>query len=336
MSAGASLPYHLRPHKAVDRRIFVDLLSRVERWRPLNDYVYLSMGAYPLEDHKLVHRILGMRNLITFDYDDEVVARQVFNRPVASCHCLMKNSGEVVAQLDGLIAECGIEPEGVVVWLDYTDPKKLGTQVREFQTLLDKMGHGDIVRVTVNAHPNELADGLRTAVPVEEKRESQFTKLKRRIEDFLPSWVTAADMTAETLPRVLAESFSSAALAAIPATSNLVVSPLSIVRYADGQQMLSITAMLCERDQVSAMREQTGIDAWPFGSPNWSTVHNLIVPALTLREKLFLEREALGKSSADIAKELGFKTASDISIDEFLENYRMYYRFYPSILHADF
>ena len=29
---GASVPYHLRPHKSVDRRLFLDLLMRFERW----------------------------------------------------------------------------------------------------------------------------------------------------------------------------------------------------------------------------------------------------------------------------------------------------------------
>ena len=74
--SGASLPYHLRPHKSVDRRLFLDLLMRLERWRPLVDYAYISMGAYPLEDHKLVHRHLGIDKLIAFDNDEKIVARQ--------------------------------------------------------------------------------------------------------------------------------------------------------------------------------------------------------------------------------------------------------------------
>jgi hypothetical protein len=33
----------------------------------------------------------------------------------------------------------------------FTDPSKLGEQVREFESLLDKLRPGDVVRVTVNA-----------------------------------------------------------------------------------------------------------------------------------------------------------------------------------------
>ena len=72
--SGASIPYHLRPHKSVDRRLFLDLLTRYERWKPLADYIYISMGAYPLEDHKLVHRHLGISRLISFDLENDTVA----------------------------------------------------------------------------------------------------------------------------------------------------------------------------------------------------------------------------------------------------------------------
>src|SRR5258706_1113772 len=156
---GAAVPYHLRPHKAVDRRLFLDLLSRFERWRPLPEYVYVSMGAYPLEDHKLIHRMIGITKLIAFDLDDGVVARQRFNKPIESCHCVKKKSGELIAELDSILTEYGLPADkGLIVWLDYTDPTKIGQQIREFEALLDRLRAGDVVRVTVNAHPRALLD----------------------------------------------------------------------------------------------------------------------------------------------------------------------------------
>src|SRR5690348_4779175 len=97
--SGASIPYHLRPHKAVDRRLFLDLLTRFERWRSLSGYAYLSMGAYPLEDHKLVHRLFGLTKLVAFDLEAEVVARQNFNKPIDTCRCVQMKSGDVVADI---------------------------------------------------------------------------------------------------------------------------------------------------------------------------------------------------------------------------------------------
>ncbi len=335
--SGASIPYHLRPHKAVDRRIFIDLLGRIERWRPLTNYVYLSMGAYPLEDHKLVHRILGITKLVAFDMDKAIVARQTFNKPLSSCQCLEKTSAEVVDSLDKLLSDCGFgNPEGVIVWLDYTDPKKLGEQIREFEALLDRLSVGDVVRVTVNVHPNELSQQIsETPVPSEVRRTKQFEALKRRIKEYLPSWTTADHMTVDHLPLVISESFAAAAAKALPAKSENAFRPLSLVRYADGVQMLSICGVVAKRTDEGEMLQRLDLQSWPFASDNWSNIHQLVVPNLTVRERLYLEREIVTKSVEDIVKGLGFESAGGVPIINFIENYKNYYRFYPTLLAVD-
>lgn len=335
--SGASIPYHLRPHKAVDRRIFVDLLTRIERWRPLSEYVYLSMGAYPLEDHKLIHRMLGVTRLIAFDFDPAIVARQIFNRPIGSCHCVEKASGDVVAELDQVLDQCGFgDPAGVIVWLDYTDPKKLGEQIREFQSLLDRLSAGDVVRVTVNAHPNELIESWTGKPPLkEEKRSKQLLGLQKRIKEFMPSWATADHMNEVDLPRVIAESFAAAASKALPVNGALTFRPLSMVRYADGAQMLSMTGVVAKRSDEGELLSRLGIQTWPFASDTWSDIHKLVVPDLTLRERLFLEREVVTSGSDQIVDALGFDAAGGISVADFIENYKRYYRFYPTLLTAE-
>jgi hypothetical protein len=336
---GAKTPYHLRPHKAVDRRLFLDILSRFERWKPLTEYAYVSMGAYPLEDHKLIHRMIGITKLIAFDFDAEVVARQLFNRPIDSCYCLKKKSGELIAELDSILAECGLATDkGLIVWLDYTDPTKIGEQIREFEALLDKLRPGDVVRVTVNAHPHDLLDEMAIdgkPLLVGEKRIKQFQKLKDRIGDFLPSWAGPNHMTAADLPRVLSESFAAAALKALPVTSENIFSPFSIIRYADGQQMLSITGAIVNRQDEGTMLKRMGLITWPFASTDWTTIHQLVVPHLTVRERLYLERGITSKPADELIAELGFDSASDVKIEDFLENYKNYYRFYPTLLSAE-
>lgn len=337
--SGASIPYHLRPHKSVDRRLFLDLLTRFERWRPLADYVYLSMGAYPLEDHKLIHRHLGITRLIAFDLEKEIVARQNFNKPIETCHCLHKKSGELISELDAILDECSFfEPSGIIVWLDYTNPGQIGHQIREFESLLNKLRAGDLVRVTVNAQPNALLDPqLPGATPllVTEKQERQFKNLKSRIGEFLPSETSPDDMTQEGLPLAISKSFGAAALKALPVTGSNLFCPLSIIRYADGEQMLSITGAIVPRSERSAILDRLDLPSWPFGSTDWSTVHRLLVPALTVRERLFLEKGIMSKAPADLVSELGFGAASDIKMDEFLESYKSYYRFYPTLLSAE-
>lgn len=337
--SGASIPYHLRPHKSVDRRLFLDLLTRFERWRPLDDYVYLSMGAYPLEDHKLVHRHLGITRLIAFDLEEEIVARQKFNKPIETCHCITKKSGDLISELDAILNECSFsEPSGIIVWLDYTSPGQIGHQIREFEALLNKLRAGDLVRVTVNAQPSAFLDQQPPGAGpllVTEKQEKQFKNLKSRIGEFLPSETSPDSMTQEGLPLAISKSFGAAALKALPVTGDNVFCPLSIIRYADGEQMLSITGAIIPRSERDAFLKRLDLGSWPFASTDWSSIHRLLVPALTIRERLFLEKGILSTAPVDLVSQLGFETAADIRMDEFLDSYKSYYRFYPTLLSVD-
>lgn len=332
-SEGATVPYHLRPHKAVDRRLFVDLLGRFERWKDLSDYVYVSMGAYALEDHKLVHRLLGLSGLIAFDMDAEVVARQKFNRPIDDCHCKQYTSGEVAEQLQSVLTDCKFETDSnVIVWFDYTRANEIGVQVGEFKTLLGKLNVGDIVRVTVNAHPYAEHESDEDKIVRQERR---YRWLKRDLGELLPPGTKASHLTTDGLPKVLARIFGAAALEAVPVRSGRKFVPLSIVRYADGQQMLSITGTIIERTDENKLVECMRLREWPFASIDWLSVHQLVVPHLTLRERLFLERGVHRQSIESFISELGFTTASGLELKEFIKHYKKYYRFYPTLLPAE-
>ena len=334
MSASA-VPFHLRPHKSVDRRLFLDLLARYERWRSIGNYAYVSMGAYALEDHKMVHRRFGISRLVAFDRDENTVARQMFNRPIGSCCCLNLESGEVIAGLEEILEERVEEGvEGVVIWLDYTEAKELGAQVGEFQALLRRLKVDDVIRITVNAHAPalgdaRLADG--TLLEGEELRKKRFERLRDRIGEYLPSDASPSDVGRTELPRLLARAFGQAAIEVVPAMGDNTFSPLSIVTYADGQRMLSITGVLVEREREAEMRSKIELDNWPFKSSGWSCMALLNVPDLTVRERMFLER-MIDTEPEEIARGLGFDFGRDMDLMEFLQHYRRYYRFYPSLV----
>ena len=335
--SSSAIPYHLRPHKAVDRRLFLDLLARCERYKSLARHTYISMGAFPLEDHKQVHRILGTKKLISFDYDGDIVARQIFNKPIDGCHCLKIKSGDLIANLDAEMKGCKINNNGVLFWLDYTDPKEIRSQLLEFHTLLDTLAVGDVVRVTVNAEVDSLSRDQKDGKPEyqEKLRAKRFKKLSERLDDYLPYSVKADDMTVEGLPTAYSKAFAEAARLAFPASSRNTFMPLSLVRYADGQQMLSMTGMIIERRNIEKFLKATHIRSWPFWSSDWTKVHKLIVPSLTVRERLYLEKCVTSKSSPSIIKDIGFHKAGGISMRDFLASYKKYYRFYPSLLTAE-
>lgn len=339
MGRGETLPYHLRPHKAVDRRIFIDLLGRFERWRPLHDYAYISMGAYPMEDHRLVHRHFGLKRLISFDLEEEVVSRQKFNRPIASCVCLCKASGDVVSNLQDVLNEGNAEDAaGVIIWLDYTNPQMLGEQIREFQELIDGAAPNDVVRVTVNANPSSLGEaeaGLDGRKPTaEDTRRARFAALRERIDEYLPSDAGPEKVTSKEYPGLLARAFGNAAAEAFPPSDTNEFLPISIVSYADGQQMVSITGVILDKTETPVFMSKLGLKEWPFLVSGWSQIHHLEVPDLTYRERLFFEQKMNETSPGELRDEMGFALGKGNG-EEFIRNYLKYYRFYPSLFVAE-
>lgn len=331
--SGSTLPYRLRPHKAVDRRLFIELLARCERWKTLEKHAYVSMASYTMEDQKLIHRLLGIQRLLAFDFDQEIVRRQHFNRPIGDAKCIHSTANDLTADIDSALVNAGItDHAGYVVWLDYTNPNDIGEQLREFEQLAAQFAPSDIVRVTVNAHYDWWAGRLNPAQPrtVEQRQQRAFTKLQTSIGDFLPHDLTSADLSEEGLAKTLARAFGMVADRAVPAHGGRTLVPLSIVRYADGMQMLSMTAMVCATEEIDGMREKLGMNTWPFHSMDWTDVKFLAVPDLTVRERLYLEQH-IEEDDAAIAQGLGFNLDDVTEMDGFLSNFRGYYRHYPAL-----
>lgn len=334
--SGATVPYRLRPHKAVDRRLFLELLNRCQRWMDLSTFAYVSMAAYSLEDQKLVHRLLGITRLLAFDMNPIIVARQEFNRPIATCKCKAMKSGDLVADIAGRLENSGIEDaDGFITWLDYTSPRDIFTQLREFETLVGQYRPNDIVRVTVNAEFRFWAGSGSNAggrITLDRQKETAYERLKAALGEYYPDDVKSESLgpDGDGIAKVLSRAFGKAAGKAVPAKSGNILEPLSITRYADGQQMLSVSAMVVERDRRDEMRLKLGLADWPFGSANWKDVKYLAVPDLTIRERLYLERHS-ESTAASIGDDVGFDFDEATAMPGFLANFRQYYRHYPAL-----
>lgn len=85
MSSGSSLPYRLRQNKSVDRELFLGLLGRLAATLKLEDYQYVGLGGPFLEDFRLIHARLGLKDLVCIEAEENVHKRQLFNAaPFAS------------------------------------------------------------------------------------------------------------------------------------------------------------------------------------------------------------------------------------------------------------
>lgn len=327
--SGGFLPYHMRPNKAVERQLFVELLSKVNRFKPIRLYTYVGFGGSFLEDFKLIHTYFGNKKMISIEEDSNVLRRQKFNLPLKCIKRLHQKSGDFIASysVNG----------PATIWLDYASASDTRIQVEEFESLISKLQTYDIVKITLNANPETLVP--QDSKDENDKRETSDIRnskrlqiLSERLGDYLPQEITPDMMNTAGLPLVYCRVLEFAANNALNGRSLETFQPLSAFVYADSaHQMLTVTGIVLEKTEIKKFLRETAIKQWQLSSIDWKTIHKIRVPDLTAREKLFIDRYLPASNEKQIHKKLNFLFHEDEAVSlEILKSYTTLYRYYPS------
>lgn len=335
MSSGATIPYHLRTAKMVDRSLFIELLRRFERVIRLDGYVYASMGGYPMADHHRIHRVLGLRRLFCFDENAQTVRRQKFNKPIRECQCVELTTTEFVEDPQRAYYEAGIRDHaGQIIWLDYTRPSDIGQHIKEFVNLLSWCKHGDIIRITLNGNEKALKGGT-PGLSKSQTMTKRFEWLQGEVGQYLPEDAKALDLTEQGFPKLLARVLRAAAADAI---GDEVARPLSLVRYADGQQMFAATIVI-DDPEANTPLDLGKLKDWSLLSRTWSEIHPLRIAALTPPERALIYRLIPSVRPDKLARDLPFDPfegmLSPAQVADHLSKYHDLLRFYPDIVVLD-
>lgn len=329
---GADVPYHLRPNKYVDRQLFINLLSRIDRIRSMSGYVYISMGGKFLEDHRAIHLALDIEKMYSFDLDQNTVNRQNFNKPFEKIECFCKSSEDFVNDFSNFAGTFSLGTN-FIVWLDYTDPGQRLTQLQEFARLIEYAQAFDIVRITVNATISTLGAEGRLPAGFANVRDWRLACYRSQLSDF--AGTPQADyMRQSSFPTILAHSVGLAAKKAARATRNLVVRPLAVFSYSDGPHtMLTSTGIVLPRAAADAFMENEALKVWPHLVMDWDQVARIDVPDLSIVEKVHVDRLLLSKSDGEIHDSLGFSFDNDTTTSiAKLTQYRIHYKLYPHFM----
>lgn len=324
MSAGSSLPYRLRPNKAVDRELFLSLLTRLAPTLSLEKYHYVGLGGPFLEDFRLVHARLGISRMTCVESEKEVHMRQVFNKPIASIECVHSTLEDY---LDGLDFEMP-----AIIWFDFTEPKAVTTQIQRFAQTIGTVPLGSVLRVTLNANPESLGkpDPGEVSVQVDDEvsgdraqkpttQEWRLARFKERLGPLFPSGIQAEGMMHRNYGRSLLRVLKLAAeKEALTFRDRRIMWALA-THYKDGQAMVTAALVVSAADNTATEKL---VKSWEFHSTT-EAPHLLDLPALSTLERLTME------SNDDAQAKLGFELPeSDMGENPF-EVFKKFYRIYP-------
>lgn len=337
--SGEAVAYHLRQNKHVERQLFAEVLSHVDRMFPVKDYLYASFGGVYFEDFKLIHNVFGSEKMLSIEQSEWVRNRQEHNVPYGCIRCEKLKSRELIDALDTWRE--AFNAQNVICWLDYASAGERRLQLEEFRSAISRLEPHDVLKITMNANPESLGE-FNKAIKVEMDRPSntlnaiqlrsklRLQKLNSELGDLLPGGVEEQDIVKEQFPALLLNVIRQVASRAISEMPGVVFQPLASFSYADSEHtMLTCTGILLNSAEVEAFTQRSVLLDFPFNGLDW-TLQQINVPLLSVREKSTLDHEYARKSVGEIAAGLGFQVDESTTKSlAMLESYFRFHRFYP-------
>jgi hypothetical protein len=303
--------YLLRPSKQVERKLFIEALHRLAAGGlPLREYTYLGMGSVYYADFILFHKYLYLDNMICVE-GEPIPKRMDFNKPFDFIRLEMKRVAEIIPDLDRALKH--------IVWLDYED--HLSKEIlADTAGLLHILAPGSVLVVTVDADPRLLEDPKAEDQCTERQARNLLDLFQSDLGRYHVGEIPRSMISRTGLPKLFAQILQSQFKEELAKRPPLRFQQLFNFRYADGAQMLTLGGIISSPSDLATVNISGVLDL-PFVTTSDEPI-KISVPPLTIREKQWLDkRMSEPLKSEDLAFELE---------KEPLDNFRAYYRYYPT------
>ena len=298
-------PYHLRVNKAIDRFLLLEVLNMLKEHWKISDYTYYGFGGPFLDDCRLIHDRCPEIQIVSIEKNVETFKRQKFHRFSKELDLRNEDFTTFLAKFSS--------SGGEIFWLDYTDLRF--RHFDEFMSILGKVSEKSIVKITIRAEPDMNKD---------------LADFRKEYNEVLPGPIQEIPTERPLLYiELLQDMVKIASQKALPPVGESVFQLLSSTYYSDQTQMLSVTGIVCNRNEVSEIRQW--FKDWAFINLTWSKPRKIDVPILSIKERLQLEKylPTTQKTGRALSRALGYKIDKSKAHIEKLEQYEEFYQYYP-------
>jgi hypothetical protein len=263
------IDYRIRPAKNVERKMLLEICSRMSAAEDVANYRYVGMGSIYFVDFELFHRAFGIESMISIEGRENLTERCEWNRPF---DCIEVRPTTVERALPELRSDTP-----TIMWLDYEErlDAPILSQVAEACEILAPRS---ILIVTVNASPDpsdSRVDNFRRRFG---NRDVGRVNKPAHIGN-----VKLRELNYEYLTQSVSEAIENRAH-----REDLQHRQLAHFAYKDGARMLTVAWLIHERADTDAI-DRCGFDRLSFASTN-AKPFEIEVPRLTYRERLALDR----------------------------------------------
>ena len=305
-------PYHLRPNKAVDRFLLLEVIRRLDRLEDLSRYTYYGLGGPYLEDFRILYEHRDDIGMVSVESNEQIYERQRFHRP---CRTLRLKNIDVFDFID----QYEHDEQKSIFWLDYTNLAMKNFEY--FELLLTKVADRSLVKISLRA---EVTDWR--------CKPERFRDRFRRI---LPDPAQDPPLIASRYASLLQAMLKIVAQRALPAELPTTFQPISSFFYSDGTGILTVTGIVCSREDHLIVRQ--AFEGWDLANLDWTEPREIDVPILSTKERLSLQQRLPcdGDAGPTLLRTLGYELAGgkERTMQQ-LEQYADFHRYFPHFMRA--
>lgn len=302
--------FALRPAKAVERKMIVETISRLRPFSTLEAYRYIGLGSPYFSDFSLVHRNLGITDMVCIEREKQDAARFEFNRPFSCIELIFGDSSQVLPTLEW-------EERPTVIWLDYDDSIS-DSILSDIHVICSSIAGGSFFLLTVRNRADDFGTSPNERVE----------QLSEAVGSGMP-FHTSADLTNEAFPQLLWRIIDSQInqvvmerSAGLPDGLGFEYQQVLHFDYRDGARMLTLGGIVYQRDQRSLFA-QCDFDSLVYTRPADESLR-IRVPLLTFKELRALDEHLPGTTPS-------LPGVPQKEINAYSEHYRYFPRFVEAI-----
>ncbi len=300
----------LRPAKNAERKMVVETLSRLRAFHTLDSYRYIGFGSPYFSDFSLVHRAIGITDMICIERETGDVERFEFNRPFECIELEFGQSSKVLPTLE-------LESRPTVIWLDYDDPIN-STMLSDIHVVCSSIVSGSFFLITVRNRADDF--GKQPAERIEELR----TVIGNKLPIHSSSDATNANFGGFLWRIIDSEIKQIIANRSAGLRKNLAFEYRQVLHfdYRDGVRMLTVGGILYQKGQRSQFA-QCDFASLSF-SRDKQDACRIKAPLLTYKEIRTLDEHLPEKLSS----------APDFLPNDEVNAYAEHYRYFPNYIEA--
>jgi len=268
-----AINYMLRPNKNVERKLILATLRKLQAQFDIANYRYVGLGSMWFSDFVLMHKSLGIDDMVTIEGQKSREKRVEFNKPFACIAVRMEDASTALGEV--------VDTKPCVVWLDYDGPLK-NAMTGDLETAVGGMSSGSMLLVTVNAK-------------VEQLKNNKIGGEELSPEDFLANICDDSGLVAQKhrltrnefpalAAEILHQRIKSSVLEKKPGCEYI---PIWAYRYADDADMVTVGGMVA--DAADRARFDTS-DVAALSCVTGTSLFDIALPILTEKEKRALDK----------------------------------------------